>query len=103
MPNGVAAYSPVMRLLLLAVVFAVLAGCAGSRFTFDNARQVKPGMSESDVTQLLGPPYSVTSRGDTQIWVWSYANGLTGAHQSVAFPMQGGKVVSVPTIPASFR
>lgn len=92
-----------MKRLLASLVILLLAACAGSKFSFDNARQVKVGMNEAEITQLLGAPYSVVSKGDTQIWIWSYANGMTGAHQSVSFPMSGGKVASLPTIPASFK
>ncbi|MBY8314931.1 outer membrane protein assembly factor BamE [Vibrio fluvialis] len=92
-----------MKNILVAILALVLAACAGTPFKFENARQVQVGMSESEVTQLLGSPYMVTSRGDEQIWVWSYANGLTGASKSISFIMKDGKVESVPTIPKSFK
>jgi len=56
-------------------------------------------MTEQQVTKLMGRPYSVVSKGEEQIWIWSQANGLTGSSQSVSFIMRDRKVVSVPTIP----
>ncbi len=85
--------------LLLA---AALAGCAGTPFRFDDARKVKVGMSEKELTALMGPPYMVTTRGDEQIWVWSAATAFSRA-KSVSFALKDGKVASVPVIPESFK
>lgn len=60
-------------------------------------------MSEDQVVQLMGPPYSVVSRADGQMWVWSHANGMTEASRVVSFKMKDGKVVEVPAIPSSFK
>lgn len=94
-----------MKKLLLMITFAaLLTGCAaGTPFTYDSARQVKIGMTEAEVVSLMGNPYSVTSRNDEQMWVWSHANAMTGASRVVSFKMKDGKVVEVPTIPASFQ
>lgn len=87
---------------VLFVGVAALAGCAGTRFSFEEARQIKVGMTEAEVTERLGRPYSVATRGDAQVWVWSYANGLTGGHRSISFIFKEGKVHAVPSIPSSF-
>jgi outer membrane protein assembly factor BamE (lipoprotein component of BamABCDE complex) len=82
----------------------LLAGCGyGSNFEFDRARQVKVGMTEAELTTLMGKPFSVTSRGDTQVWVWTYFNAMTGASQTITFGMKEGTVSFVPAIPASFK
>ncbi|MGZ5056681.1 MAG: hypothetical protein ACXWAT_17295 [Methylobacter sp.] len=88
--------------LIVAAVCLLFAGCAGSSFKFDSARKVEVGMTEGQLTNLMGSPYSVVSKGDHQIWIWSHANALTGKSQSVSFVMQDGKVISLPTIPKSF-
>ena len=87
------------------LLFALLLfGCAGSgSINWDNARQIKAGMNESELTGLMGKPYSVRASGDTQTWIWVYVNGLTGAHGSVAVPMKNGKVVSDLKVPDSFK
>ena len=66
-------------------------------------RLVQVGMTEGQVTQIMGPPYSVISRTDGQMWVWSHANGMTGASRVISFKMMDGKVVEVPPIPTSFK
>lgn len=80
-----------------------LLGCAGTKFSFSDARRIEPGMTQQQVQSIMGRPYSVTSRGGKEIWVWSYANGMTGAHQSIAFIFKNGVVESTPSIPDSFR
>ena len=90
------------KILIIAMSLAVV-GCAGSRFSFERARQVEVGMNEEQLTKLMGKPYSVVSSGDTQTWIWSYANALTGGSKSVSFIMKDGKVESLPTIPKGFK
>lgn len=51
----------IQRFLLVAVA-AVLAGCAGTPFTFGRASQVKVGMTEDQLYEIMGNPYMVTSR-----------------------------------------
>lgn len=86
-----------------AVLALVLSGCAGTSFSYDDARKVQVGMTEEQITQIMGPPYSVVSRADGQMWIWSHANGMTGASRVISFRLVDGKVVEVPTIPASFK
>lgn len=92
-----------MRNFILYAFFAAfLMGCAGTKFSYDNARQVEVGMTEAQLTNMMGRPHTVVSRGDEQMWVWSYANAFGGA-KSVSFKVKDGVVVEVPTIPASFK
>lgn len=92
-----------MNKLIIAAICLFIAGCAGSSFKYDNARKVEVGMTERQLTALMGKPYSVVSKGDTQIWIWSHANAFTGNSQAVSFIMKDGVVESLPTIPASFK
>ena len=85
------------------VLAIVLSGCAGTSFSYDDARKVQVGMTEDQVTQIMGPPYSVVSRADGQMWVWSHANGMTGASRVISFKILDGKVVEIPPIPTSFK
>ncbi|HZZ79817.1 MAG TPA: outer membrane protein assembly factor BamE [Gemmataceae bacterium] len=84
------------------MTLGLLAGCAGTPFQFDTARQVKVGMTDKQLTELMGTPYMVTTMGDKQIWVWSEANFMGGS-QTESFTLQNGKVTSVPAIPDSFH
>ncbi|AMB79819.1 hypothetical protein AV641_12410 [Pseudomonas fragi] len=93
----------ISKFFAVAVLALVLSGCAGTSFSYDDARKVQVGMTEDQVTQIMGPPYSVVSRADGQMWVWSHANGMTGASRVISFRMLDGKVVEVPPIPTSFK
>jgi len=88
--------------LLVTTAAALLCGCAGTRFSFDQARQIKVGMTTNQVEQIMGNPYTVATSQNTTIWCYSYATGL-GNSKSVSFIIVDGKVSQVPTIPASFN
>lgn len=91
-----------MRILCIASLLLALSGCAGTNFTFDQARQVKVGMTASEVTSIMGRPYAVNSRDGAEIWVWSRANGFTGSSRAVSFTLRNGIVENVPVIPDDF-
>ena len=92
-----------VRVLWCAVIVAAsLVACAGTDFSFEAARQVKVGMTQAELQQLMGKPYMVTSKGDSEIWIWSHANAFAGA-QSVSFILREGKVAQVPRIPETFK
>ncbi len=86
---------------LLAAVVVVLAGCAGTPFTFGQASQVKVGMTEDQLYEIMGNPYMVTSKEEGQLWVYTHATAFGGA-KSVSFEMKDGKVYKVPYIPKDF-
>lgn len=92
-----------MRLKALLISLVLLAGCAGTNFSYDQARKVQVGMSEREVVSIMGKPYSVISRPDGQVWVWSYANGMSGRSRAVSFILKDGVVVKIPSIPESFK
>ncbi|MES2116822.1 MAG: hypothetical protein V4578_16795 [Pseudomonadota bacterium] len=89
------------KILVTMLTLAIISGCAGTRFSWDQARMVKVGMTEAELTSLMGRPYMVSTKGDVQLWIWSEASAFGGS-RSVSFPMKAGKVSSLPTIPASF-
>jgi hypothetical protein len=77
-------------------------GGSGS-IKWDDARQLRVGMTESELTAKMGTPYSVTSKSDgTEIWVWVNVDLLMGT-QTMSVIIKDGKVVTVPKIPDSFR
>ena len=91
-----------MKNLILATVVTVLAGCACTNFSWDNARQVKQGMNEQQVLTLLGKPNLTKSSPEGLVYVWSFANGLTGSVRTVSVVMKDGVVVSAPVVPDNF-
>jgi outer membrane protein assembly factor BamE (lipoprotein component of BamABCDE complex) len=50
-----------MKLFFCMAIVALLCGCAGTNFSFDNARQIKPGMKSAEVQKRMGKPYMVTT------------------------------------------
>jgi len=90
------------KFLLSLLAALVLSGCAGTYFTFDKARQVKVGMTESELQHLMGKPNVVTSSGGHVRWIYAYGTGL-GTARSVSFVFTDGKVTEVPSIQASFK
>lgn len=95
------------RLVTLLLACTMLFGCAtaGTKFDFANARQLQAGMTEQEVTQLMGKPMSVTARGQSQIWVWSFAKAgvFSVDSKSVSVIFTDGRVSEAPTIPNSFK
>lgn len=79
-----------------------MSACAGTNFDWDSAREIKAGMTEEQVSTLMGPPYLVKSTPDGLTWVWSYANSFSGV-RTVSVVFKDGLVVAAPEIPASFR
>ncbi len=90
-----------MKRFAIVAALAALAGCAGTPFTFGQASQVKVGMTEDQLYEIMGNPYMVVSTEDGQRFVYSHATAFSGA-KSVSFETKDGKVSKVPYIPQSF-
>lgn len=84
------------------LLIALLMGCAGTRFSFENARQLSAGMTEAEVVKTMGRPYRTTVRGDIKIMTWVFVNGITGANRSMALPFKDGKLTETPRVPDDF-
>lgn len=80
----------------------LLSACAGTQFDWANARQIKTGMTEQDVTAIMGAPYLVKSQNGAITWVWSYADAFSGS-KAVSVVFVDGKVSEPPPIPPSFK
>ena len=93
------------KIFLIAVFIAsnVLSGCAGTAFKWADARKINLGMTVPEVTQLMGSPNNVTARDGVLIYVWVYANGLSGTTRTMRVDFKDGKAISVPQIPDSFQ
>lgn len=88
---------------LTAILALALAACAGTQFKWSQARQIQPGMSTAEVTQLLGAPNTVKSSGDTLIYVWVNVNLMSGTTRTVRVDFKDGKAISAPPIPPEFQ
>lgn len=78
----------------------LITACAGTPLDWDQARQIKAGMTEHEVTALMGDPCAVSSGNGMQRWVWSYSSAFSGL-RVVSITIKDGKVVEAPNIPAA--
>lgn len=93
-----------LKFMAVCLMVLALGGCAaGTPFSYDKARQVKVGMPEDQVIELMGNPYSVASRDGAQMWVWTHVNLMAGSSRVVSFKLKDGKVIEVPAIPSTFE
>ncbi len=87
--------------------FAMLIqGCAGSAYKWDQARQIREGMSHQELAAIMGSPYQVRVNEDgQQLWQWVYVDlyGLSGGTRTLNVAVKDGKVFKAPAIPDSFK
>lgn len=89
-----------MKKLFAAVaLLLLLSGCVGTNFSWESARQIKPGMTESEVVALMGDPYQIVSDKEGTKWIWAWANLYSANSRSMAVLMKDGKVAAPPDMP----
>lgn len=104
------------RGLLVAIAGLALAGCfsVGSKWTADQVRQLKPGMTMDDVLTIMGKPYQVTAgipsvgpdgqpNGSKTIATWVHVDGLAGSQQLILTFGTDGRLESVPATYAASK
>ncbi len=87
---------------LIAILALSLAACAGTPFKWSQARQIQPGTTTAEVTQLVGAPNSVKSQGDVLTYVWVYVSSFSGT-RTLRVDFRDGKATSAPPIPPEFQ
>lgn len=93
-----------MRLISLLLVTLVLGGCVhGTQFNWDQARQIRSGMTTAQVSEIMGKPYLVKSGNGMVRYVWTAVDGLTFETKTLAVDFVDGKVVNPPPIPTEFK
>jgi hypothetical protein len=91
-----------MKKLLITLLTLALTACAGSgSIKWDDARQIKIGMTGKEVTKLMGTPYQIQGIGERDRWVWVNVVAFGGAEKMTA-EFKDGVVVEVPRVPESF-
>lgn len=92
-----------MKKSLIILLSITLAACAGVPFSWDNARQIKVGMTSSEVRNLMGKPYLISGTNDNkERWNWTFVTGF-GSMRTFNIFIKDGKVVDVPSIPDDER
>jgi hypothetical protein len=92
------------RLIAIAILAAALMACAGTPFEWSAARKLHVGMTELEITAIMGPPYLVKSTAEGTTWVWSYAEVFwPGSSRSISVGFKNGKVTWVPDLPEFYQ
>jgi len=92
-----------MQKHLIAITMAtMLAACAGTPINWDQARQVKPGMSTAQTIALMGKPYSIKSTSAGEVWVWVFVDAGFGT-KTYSIEVANDVVTKTPPIPTSFK
>jgi outer membrane protein assembly factor BamE (lipoprotein component of BamABCDE complex) len=83
------------RTLLALIVSLAVTGCTGTFFYVNQTRSVQVGMTEQQLTDILGKPEVVTARADgTRVWVYVFGPGSYAT--TASYVLKDGKVASVP-------
>ena len=95
-----------MKKLIAILAVSLLTACAGSgSINWSEARRLKAGMNEKEVTEIMGRPYQaqVVGNDGNYRWVWVNVNLARGSGaEMMTAEFKDGVVVSIPKIPASF-
>jgi hypothetical protein len=91
-----------MAIAALAPILFSACASAGTTFNWDQARNIKAGMTEEEAIEKIGKPYAVTEQGQRQVWVYSNANA-SGLANSISLIMKNGRVFEAPRVPYSFK
>jgi len=83
---------------LVAAFTIAIAGCAGTPFKWDDASKVRNGMTEAEVTAILGKPYSRTQSGSRSVLTWSYADSFGSTAKAVSFVFADGRVTGASSV-----
>ena len=80
---------------------AALSGCVtGTPVNFESARSLKPGMTETQVTEIMGSPRSTYDDEMKRHYLkWGHSDLMTGAYSNLVLVFQDGKLVAVPGLP----
>ena len=91
----------ILWVALLSAAFC--AACAGSNFQWDKARQIQSGMTEDQVSELMGPPTDVRTQTYGVAWTWAYLNPREGSARAVSVVFRDGRVVYGAGVPESLK
>jgi hypothetical protein len=91
--NSLAGRGVWMRILIIAAVAALLAGCAIQRAQVaQEAQGSMIGMPKERVLACMGPPINRATEGSTEVWAYNSSNGMTMTDAS--YGRFGGSAVS---------
>ena len=89
-----------LRTLFLSSVLLLAFGCAGTNFSYSDARQIKAGMTTDQVIAVMkGKPNVTEVHGSETHFVWAYGNLAGQAKQLRVRFDGGGRVIAAPVLP----
>ncbi len=88
---------PIRCAFVLVACLFLGAGCVGTPYRWDSAREIEVGMTKDEVREIMGKPYVISMAGDNEFWTWAYGTGL-GSGGSFRIVLVDGVVTEVPTI-----
>ena len=86
-----------MRRFVSVAATIFLLGCAGTPFEWTDTTKIRNGMTEAEVTAILGKPYSRSQSGNQAILTWSYAS-IGSPAKAVSYAFRDGRVVGLTTV-----
>lgn len=86
------------RLVSCLAICILISACAGTPFSWEDARKVQLGMNEDQVVEIMGRPSRVSSGPNGTTWVWFWVN-LYAETRSFVLTMKNGEVAILPDIP----
>ena len=85
-----------LQLVAASLLIVVAAACVsrGRNFSLDDARRVELGMTEAEVTAIMGEPTNTSIDLTGELWMWIYVDpGLNS--KSFAVKVKDGKVIHI--------
>jgi len=96
-----------MRFLRLLMILFVLTGFAGEadakKINWEGMRQIKVGMTTSDVVKLVGKPLSITAVNGKLYYGWASYHMFGGGVAVVSIEFTDGKVTVAPVVPEELK
>lgn len=89
------------RFICCLTICVFVSACAGTPFTWDDARKVRLGMNEDQVVEIMGKPSRVSSGPNGTTWAWVWVNPYAETRTFV-LTMKNGEVTTLPDIPKSY-
>jgi outer membrane protein assembly factor BamE (lipoprotein component of BamABCDE complex) len=86
--------------VLVASIALIVAGCSstvGKTFPVDNVSRIRPGVTQAEVTALLGQPYRRTTEAGEEKWIYmSYT--MTGVPAPTTLVPYLGEIAADPPV-----
>jgi hypothetical protein len=88
------------KFLVSILALALFSGCAGTNFSYADAKLIQPGMTtEQVITVMKTKPYVTEVHGEETVFVWVYGNLAGQVKQMRVRFDKDGHVIVAPVVP----